>query len=126
MASPPYIVFISGASRDLGKGLLELYLDRPNHIVIAANRHPNSASSKALHNLPKTEGTRLIIVRYEGTADDGSASGIPKELKAEGVDHLDLVIANAGVAYTYPSVATLKVSDFEGHIGPNVYGTIRV
>lgn len=125
MASPPHTVLISGASRGLGKGLLELYLARPNHTVIAANRDPSSATSKALHDLPKANGTRLLIVRYDGTLDEG-ASGISRELESHGVNHLDLVIANAGIAYVYPSVATVKISDFEKHIDINVYGTVRL
>lgn len=125
MASTPYIVLISGATRGLGKGLLERYLARPNHTVIAANRDPSASTSKSLHDLPKADGTRLIIVKYDG-AVDGGASGISQDLAAEGVDHLDLVIANAGVAYTYPSVAELQIADIENHIAVNVYGTVRL
>jgi norsolorinic acid ketoreductase len=123
MSSTPYIILISGASRGLGKGLVERYLARPNHVVIAANRDPNSSTSKSLHEISKAEGTRLIIVKYDGAADDG-ASGIPKDLAAEGIDHLDLVIANAGMAYIHPSVSDLKLSDFQNHIATNVYGTV--
>lgn len=125
MASTPYIVLISGASRGLGKGFVERYLARPNHIVIAANRDPNGSTSKELYDLPKAEGSRLIIVKYDG-AIDGGASEIPAVLASQGINHLDLVIANAGIAYVYPSVADLKISDIENHMAINVYGTVRL
>ena len=49
------IVLITGASRGIGKGLLELYLAKSNHTVVAANRNPNHTTSKALADLPKAD-----------------------------------------------------------------------
>ncbi|KAF7940452.1 uncharacterized protein EAE98_000579 [Botrytis deweyae] len=43
-----------------------------------------------------------------------------------GINHIDLVIANAGVSYAWPSVIDLKIEDLEGHFIPNVYGAVRL
>lgn len=119
----PTIVLISGASRGLGKYLLSIYLSRPNHIVIAANRDPSHATSKALADLPIGSGSRLIVVKTEATVESDPAKAV-KELIAQGIDHLDLVIANAGLAKEYPKVSELKIADLLIHLAPNVFGMV--
>ena len=63
----PTIVLITGANRGIGKGLLELYLLKPNHLVIAANRNPEDPTSKALAELPTANGTSLLVVKNDAT-----------------------------------------------------------
>ncbi|KAK3320147.1 hypothetical protein B0T19DRAFT_433963 [Cercophora scortea] len=117
------IVLISGASRGLGKGLLEIFLARPDHIVIAANRNADSPTSKALNDLPKGAGSRLIVVKVDSTVETEAFDAV-KQLEAEGIDHLDIVIANAGISFAWPTVADLKVADLRTHMESNVYGVV--
>ncbi|EME45389.1 hypothetical protein DOTSEDRAFT_170752 [Dothistroma septosporum NZE10] len=119
------VTLISGANRGLGKGLLELFLAEPNHTVIAANRDPHHASSKALLDLPTGKGSKLITVKIDASVPEDAASAIA-EIKKQGIDYLDVVIANAGVSYTFPFVKDLKIEDLQGHIEPNVYGVISL
>ena len=121
----PTIVLISGANRGLGKGLLQLYLAEPNHIVIAANRDPEHATSKALADLPRGAGSRLIVVKSDASVESDPFEAA-KELAAQGIDHLDLVIANAAVAYVFPKVSKLKIADLQAHITPNVFGVVSL
>lgn len=119
------VVLITGANRGLGKGLLERYLNLPNHTVIAANRNPDHPSSKELDNLPKAEGTKLVVVRLDATIWQDAFNAV-KEIEAQGIDHLDIVIANAGVAYAFPTVATLKEEDLEAHLRANTYSYVAL
>lgn len=119
------IVLISGANRGIGRGLLERYLARPNHIVIAAIRNLEDARSKELVDLPKGSGSRLITVKVDASIDADAPAAV-KELKRQGIDHLDIVIANAGVMYAASKVSEVKISDIEGHMIPNCYGVIRL
>lgn len=119
----PTIVLISGANRGLGKGLLQIYLAKPDHIVIAANRDPSHATSKALFDLPNGPGSRLIIVKVEAS-DESHPSEAVKELEKQGINYLDLVIANAGVSYIWPKVSELKIADLQAHLEPNVFGAV--
>ena len=119
----PTIVLISGANRGLGKGLLELYLARPNHIVIAANRDSTHTTSKNLVNLPTAIGSRLITVKIDATSESDALEAA-KQLWAQGVDHIDIVIANAGISYIWPKVSDLKISDLQSHVVTNVYGVV--
>lgn len=116
-------VLISGANRGLGKGLLELYLAKPNHTVIAANRDPENAASKGLANLPTGSGSRLIVVKVDASVEIDALAAV-KTLATEGIDHIDLVIANAGVSYIWPKVSNLKIEDLQGHLVPNVFGVV--
>ncbi|PWY73894.1 putative NADPH-dependent 1-acyl dihydroxyacetone phosphate reductase [Aspergillus sclerotioniger CBS 115572] len=122
---PPTIVFITGTNRGIGKGILELYLKKPNHTVIAANRDPNHPTSTALADLPKAEGTTLLIVKHEATSPTDSAAAV-KELLAQGISHIDILIANAAIALCWPKVSEVKVEDIQKHVDVNVYGFIRL
>ncbi|KAK5739983.1 hypothetical protein LTR17_004880 [Elasticomyces elasticus] len=120
----PTVVLVSGANRGLGKGLVQLYLARSDHTVIAANRDPGSSSSKALSELPTGASSRLIVVKVDASAETDAVEAVKILITKHGIDHIDIVVANAGVSYTWPSVATLKVSDLQAHIEPNVYGCV--
>ncbi|KAK0129241.1 hypothetical protein ONS95_001176 [Cadophora gregata] len=119
------IVLISGANRGIGKGLLELYLAKPNHTVIAANRDPENAGSKALSNLTTGTESHLIIVKVDGSVENDALEAV-QALSSQGIDHIDIVIANAGVSYAWPKVSELKIEDLQGHLVPNVFGVVRL
>ena len=119
----PKVVLISGANRGLGKALLERYLAKPNHTVIAANRDPSHPTSEALTDLPKAEGTSLLVLKVDAAASSDAAHAV-KQLATHGIDHLDTVIANAGISFTYPKVSEVRVEDLQAHMVPNVYGLI--
>jgi norsolorinic acid ketoreductase len=119
------IVLISGANRGIGKELLKRYLVRPNYIVIAANRNPEHASSTDLVNIPKAADTQLIIVKVDASDDKDAANSVV-ELQSQGIDHIDLVIANAGVSYAFGKVSDISLKDVRDHFEPNVYGVLRL
>ncbi|WWC90938.1 uncharacterized protein L201_005876 [Kwoniella dendrophila CBS 6074] len=117
------IVLISGANRGIGLGLFKHYIALPNHIVIAANRDIYSSSSKALNDLPKGEGSKAILVKVEAVIQDDAFQAV-EQLKQQGIERIDIVIANAGISNTFPTVAKLKISDLDAHIRVNVYGVV--
>ncbi|KAH7131770.1 hypothetical protein B0J13DRAFT_508855 [Dactylonectria estremocensis] len=117
------IVLVTGANRGIGKGLLQQYLSKPNHTVVAAVRDPSHATSKGLADLQKGVGSSLVVVKLDVTVQTDAGEAV-KQLEAQGIDHLDVVIANAGVCYAWPKVSELTVKEIEGHYVPNVYGLI--
>jgi NAD(P)-dependent dehydrogenase (short-subunit alcohol dehydrogenase family) len=121
----PLVVLITGANRGIGRGLLELYLQRPNHILIAANRDPSDPTSQEIASLPRAEGTVVHVIKNDSTVPTGAAEAV-KQLGSLGIDHLDIVIANAGVAYKFPLVRETTPEDLEMHMAPNVYGFLRL
>ncbi|KAL5336376.1 NAD(P)-binding protein [Aspergillus crustosus] len=122
----PTIVLITGANRGIGRGILELYLAKPNHTVIAANRDPTHRTSAELLALPAAEGTTLKVVKLDATSptDAGEAA---QTLKAkEGIEHIDILIANAGIGFAWPKLEDVSVDDIRTHFETNVYGFVRV
>ncbi|KAJ7448665.1 hypothetical protein B0H11DRAFT_2333095 [Mycena galericulata] len=122
----PTIIFITGANRGIGKGLLERYLAQPNHIVIAGNRNPAHPTSQALADLPKGEGSRLIVVKIDASVEQDAFDAVKEFTETHGIEYLNVVIANAGIAQVWPSVADLKIADLKAHIAPNVYGMVTL
>ncbi|KAJ6145029.1 hypothetical protein N7470_008924 [Penicillium chermesinum] len=117
------IVLITGANRGIGKGILELYLKKPNHTVIAATRDPSHSTSQGLAELPKAEGTSLVIVKIDALSPNDPAAAV-KELASKGIGHIDILVANAGIALSWPKVIEVKVEDIQKHVDVNIYGFI--
>jgi norsolorinic acid ketoreductase len=121
-----FTVLISGANRGIGKGLLQRYLIQPNHVVIAANRNPSHPTSQSLNDLPKGEGSRLIIVKVDVLSETDASDAVEELQNSHGIGHLDLVIANAGISTIWPTVANLKITDLQAHMAANAYGVITL
>jgi NAD(P)-dependent dehydrogenase (short-subunit alcohol dehydrogenase family) len=119
-------VLITGSNRGIGLGLLERFLAKPSHIVIAAVRNPGHSTAQALHNLPTGPDTQLIVVKIDASIEQDAHDAVAELQQKLGVAHLDIVIANAGVAYIYPTVADVKLEDIKAHMQPNVYGVIAL
>ncbi|UDD54920.1 hypothetical protein AFCA_002562 [Aspergillus flavus] len=99
-------VLISGASRGLGKAFVEQYLARPNHTVIGTVRDVKSAAAEELRALPAAEGSKVVLVKVEYTSTTDAVDAV-KELEAQGITKLDIVIANAGIAGQQGRIETI-------------------
>jgi NAD(P)-dependent dehydrogenase (short-subunit alcohol dehydrogenase family) len=121
----PTVVLITGASRGIGRGIFELYVAKPNHIVIAANRNPSHPDSQELLALPAGEGTTVKLVQLDATKD-GEAKQAAETLLADGIDHIDILIMNAGIALAWPTLDDVTIDEIKVHMETNVYGYVRV
>ena len=90
----------------IGKAFAEQYLARANHTVVATVRDTSSASAKALFALPKATGTKLVLVKLEATSVPDALSAA-KDLQDQGINHLDIVIANAAVSGQQGAMRTI-------------------
>ncbi|KAK0704570.1 hypothetical protein B0H67DRAFT_521694 [Lasiosphaeris hirsuta] len=121
----PTTVFISGANRGIGRGIAEIYLARPNHTVIAGARDPNHSSAQSLKTLPVGEGSKLIVVKLESASDTDAAEAI-KTIQAAGIDHLDIVIANAGIAGGHGPVHEIDLAWIREAFEVNTLGKLKL
>jgi norsolorinic acid ketoreductase len=80
----------------LGKTFVRQYLERPNYVVIGTLRNLDGAAANELHQLPKAANSTLMLVELEYSSPV-SATNMVAGLKRNGVDRIDVVIANAGV-----------------------------
>lgn len=119
-------VLITGANRGLGKGLLARYLIKPNYTVIAANRDPGHPSSIALQKLPKGPGSQLIVIQNDASIFENAAVAVADLQTNHGITHIDIVIANAGIANVLPTVANLNIADLREHVNVNLYGVVAL
>lgn len=107
----------------IGKGLLEIYLARPSHTVIAAVRDPATASS--LSSLPKGKDSTLIIVKIDSASETDAAAAVEVLKTKHGITTLDIVIANAGISNSAPCpVATVPLAEIHSHLQVNGLGPI--
>ena len=90
----------------LGKAFVEQYLARPNHTVIGTVRDVKSAAAEELRALPAAEGSKVVLVKVEYTSTTDAVDAV-KELEAQGITKLDIVIANAGIAGQQGSIETI-------------------
>lgn len=118
------IYLITGASRGIGRGLAEKFLSRSNTTVIAAVREPAGASSQSLQFLPKGESSRLVVVKVDSKSSTDPAAAVETLQREHGIDHLDVVIANAGISEDFSPVHGVSIPVLREHIEVNGYGPI--
>jgi norsolorinic acid ketoreductase len=106
----------------IGKGLLSVYLLRPNHVVIAGLRDPSSASSKALHDLPHGKGSKVILVKIDSASETDALSAIDTVKTDHMVTKLDVVIANAGISNYFGKAAVTPAKQMFDHFRINSVG----
>lgn len=104
---------------------MEAYLARPHHTVIATVRDPASPSSKPLYDLPKSPSSRLILVKIDSSSPTDADEAVAK-LQENGISSLDVVIANAGIANTYPFVHEALAENMLEHFTVNVIGVVTL
>ncbi|KAJ4293057.1 hypothetical protein N0V88_005721 [Collariella sp. IMI 366227] len=121
----PTVVLITGANRGIGRGLLELYLARSDHIVVATIRSPDKAVETKLASLPTAERTSLVVLKLDlNVASDPAAA--TKALSLHGIDHIDILIANAGIALKWVKVSEVTQDDIQQHVDVNVHGFVHL
>ncbi|KAJ5363672.1 uncharacterized protein N7496_009385 [Penicillium cataractarum] len=121
----PTIVLVTGANRGLGLGLVKGFIAKPDYIVVAAVRDPAHETSQELAKLPTGKGSRVIVVKYDASIEESAFEAV-KEAAEQGIDHLDYVVANAGIARSYPFVKDVKRADILEHIEVNVLSVVSL
>ncbi|UPK92854.1 hypothetical protein LCI18_003789 [Fusarium solani-melongenae] len=91
-------VLITGANRGIGQGFTKTFLAKPSTTVVVAVRNPEHPTSKALQDLPKADGSKLVTIQLDSTKPEDAATAIAKLKSEHGISSLDIVIANAGIA----------------------------
>jgi norsolorinic acid ketoreductase len=120
------IILITGANRGIGNGLAQVYASRPDTVLIATTRDLESASSKALSTIPTGKGSKVIVVKLDANREK-DAQDVVEELKnTHGIDRIDTVIANAGIANYFGPTISSPVSAFQEHFAVNTVGFLTL
>jgi norsolorinic acid ketoreductase len=75
-------------------------------------------------DLKPGSGSRLIIVKIESTSTTDAADAVKLLGSKYDIKHLDVVIANAGIAKFWGTALETPVSEFKDHLDVNVTGTL--
>ncbi|KAK8047899.1 hypothetical protein PG996_015963 [Apiospora saccharicola] len=90
------VILITGVNKGIGQELARRYLLRPNHTVVGSIRcdelSPEVADLKATQPAP---GSQLHLVHIESTSASDPSQAV-EAIKGLGIEHLDVVVANAG------------------------------
>ncbi|KAI8814635.1 hypothetical protein BJ742DRAFT_892613 [Cladochytrium replicatum] len=116
------VYLITGANRGIGFGLTEALLKRPNTTVIAAVR--DLTKTVSLSALQLTPGSRLITVKIESASESDPFTAVDELVSHQGITHIDVVIANAGISVDEKLVSEVKAKDMRDHWEVNALGPL--
>ncbi|WVQ71177.1 hypothetical protein IAR50_000702 [Cryptococcus sp. DSM 104548] len=108
------VILITGASQGIGEGIARHYL-KQGWTVVAAVRSPQTA--------PKLEGKFITVKADQSSVTDFKDA--VEELKTKHrITHLDIVVANAGVAGHDSLLADASISDYDYIMAVNARGPL--
>ena len=118
-------VLVTGSKSGIGKGLLEAYAARPNTIAIAAIRDgPDSAAAKELTSLAVGKDSRIVVVKYDAGSTTAATEMVSILKSKYGINHLDVVIANAGILKHFGPATEASAETLVEHIQINTIAPI--
>ncbi|RDW58239.1 aflatoxin biosynthesis ketoreductase nor-1-like protein [Coleophoma cylindrospora] len=123
---PETIYLITGASRGLGRGFLDVLRQRPNTTVVAAVRNLESSSSKEINLLSTASGSKVITVVIDSTVASSAQEAVKTLQSEHGITKLDVVIANAGIAKYYGLAEVTPIEEVREHFEVNTIGVLAL
>lgn len=123
---PQTTILITGASRGLGLGILTRYLCLPNHTLVACVRFPTHPSSQSLTTLSRGTNSTLIVLRLDAKIPSDATDAVCELREKHGIEHLDIVIAAAGICTACPNIAEVDVEELKRHMDVNFYSVVAL
>jgi len=89
--------------------LARAYITQPNCTVVGSIRDDSAPGVVELKAFPKRDGSQLLLIKIESSTPTDTINAV-KEMEAAGIDHIDILIANAGVS---PPIEPIETVDLE-------------
>lgn len=106
------IFLVTGVTRGIGAQILAQLLARQNTKVIAGVRDLNaSAAIKLIEQSQTTHKDRLVVVQIDAESETDAAAAARALQEQHGIQHVDVVIANAGIATDWRPIKQVKPED---------------
>jgi len=103
--------------------LAEHYLSKPNHTVIGSVRDSSTPSVAELKSTKPASGSKLLLVHIESTSPDDPKKALTN-IEAAGIEHIDIVFANAGGSPPVVGVETVSSKDMISSFQINALGPL--
>lgn len=113
------VVFITGAKGGIGLELAKAYASEPNTVVIATVRNVEKDSQRL------REEAKANVIHLDITEDEGCAK-LEHELQGLGVEYVDVLINNSGIAKQDNLSSPDLLSIAQKTIEVNALGALRV
>ena len=110
----------------IGKGLVTAYLSQPQMVVIAAVRDPSHNTYQSLTQLPSAIGSRLVIIQLDVGSSVSIAQGVESLIITHNINHIDVVISNAGFGEVTGTLIDTPLSVLQDYINVNAYGPLEL
>jgi len=114
----PLVYLVSGANRGIGLGIIKQLSERPDTVVFAGTRNPESAQDLKALEQSKSGVVHVVKLTSGDVADNEAALETVKRIAGR----LDVVIANAGIQTSYTGLFDTPVADMRSHWDVNVSG----
>lgn len=109
----------------LGRGLVTHYLALSNTTVIAAVRDLAHETAQSLSQLPRGEGSDLIVTRIDAGSNESIREAIG-QISSKGIEVLDVVISNAGVGEVTGPLAETSLDVIKNYVQVNAYAPLEL
>jgi norsolorinic acid ketoreductase len=87
---------------------------------------PHTQPLRSYLSYPRAKAaSSIIVVKYDAGIEQSAFEAV-KEAIYKGVDHIDYVVANAGIAKGCPLVKDVKRADILEHIEVNVFSVVSL
>ena len=105
--------------------MAKTYLGRPNCTVVGTIRDENTPGVVALRSLSPGSQSELLIVKINSASETDARSAV-EQVKAAGIDHVDILIANAGVSPAVDPLEQVSFAAVESTLRVNALGPLAL
>ncbi|PVI02114.1 aflatoxin biosynthesis ketoreductase-like protein nor-1 [Periconia macrospinosa] len=117
------VYLVTGANRGLGRGLVEQLLRRSSTTVVACVRSV-STSQASFQDLETGPNSRLVVVQLDCASASDPQRAVQELQSVHGITHIDVVIANAGIANDHHPASSTQLDQLEGHMMVNAFSIL--
>lgn len=104
--------------------MLQRLVARPDHVLVAGVRDPNSSSSKSLLELSCGTDSSVILTKIDSASNTDAFTAIQSLTSEHGITRLDLVVANAGISQYFGKAAVTPPAQMTQHYRINTVGPL--
>ncbi|KAI1141964.1 NAD(P)-binding protein [Hypoxylon sp. FL0543] len=125
MMQDQLVVVVTGAGRGIGQALAQSYLSRTSCTVVGTIRDFTAPGVAELRACSPGSGSKLFLVKVESSLPEDAIKAV-EEMDAAGIDHIDVLITNAGVSPPVVPLETVNLEEVASTFNVNALGPLAL